>query len=181
MVNKILFIEGTKDDTNGDLREGFSKLLSQKLSGNMPRIKMGNNLKSTTRVFLNNKLSKIEYLLIDLDEKKSEKKNKLREHCLYQQKDKVFFMIQEMESWFLSQPEILDKFYGEILSKKINSETYQEIEKPAKFLQKITINSKKRKYHKVKHGVELLKRLDANKLENSSSEFKNLITILRKL
>lgn len=40
MVTKLI-VEGTTDTSNGDLRKGFNKLLSKKLSGKMPRIVMG--------------------------------------------------------------------------------------------------------------------------------------------
>lgn len=179
MVKKILFIEGTKNDTNGNLREGFHKLLEQKLKGNMPRIKMGNGIKSTNRTFLKNsiskKLSQYSFLLIDLDDNESEKENKINDYNLEKHKDYVFFMIQEMESWFLSQPYILDEFYKLEISKKIVKKDYKKIENPSEYLMDLTKNLERKKYHKVRHGVELLKRLNANELEKSSSEFRELI------
>lgn len=119
MVKKILFIEGTADDTNGDLRRGFHKLLVQKLQGNMPRIKMGNGITTTIKAFKHNRMSELSFLLIDLDAPASERENKLTDHQLQHQQARVFFMIQEMEAWFLSQPELLNDFYGEIISSKI--------------------------------------------------------------
>jgi len=183
LVKKILFIEGTKDDTNGNLREGFHKLLEQKLKGNMPRIKMANGVTEANRTFINNfknkRLYENSFLLIDLDDYESNKNNKLVEYQLKDFPNFVFFMIQEMEGWFISQPNILDDFYNVNISKKVSNKNYKEFENPAEYLQKLTKNSKRKKYHKVKHGVELLKRLNAHDLENDSAEFKKLIKQLQ--
>ena len=147
MVEKILFIEGTSDDTNGDLRRGFSKLLSQKLKGEMPRIKMGNGVKSTIDKFLHSK-SNMNFLLIDLDAEASKKKDKLSEYGLKEHKDYAFFMIQEMEAWFLSQPKILDDFYGKKISDKIPNKKAEEFPKPAEYLMDLTKQSHFRKINK---------------------------------
>lgn len=185
MVDKILFIEGTSYDTNGNLREGFNKLLKHKLTGSMPRIKMCSDTNCAVNIFKNNsktkRMSCKSYLLIDLDSPVSEKKNKLQSYCLDSYDGYCFFMIQEMEGWFLSQPSILDKFYGEKISHKIPKRDFREIENPADELKKITHKCKRKAYHKVKHGVELLKMLDANKLYNDSSEFKDLIDNLSRI
>ncbi len=184
MVKKILFIEGTKDDTNGNLREGFHKLLEQKLKGNMPRIKMANSISEAKKTFINNsklkRLSENSLLLIDLDDYESNRQNKIEEYRLNNFSENVFFMIREMEGWFLSQPNILDDFYKDEISRKIPKKNYKEFENPAEYLQNLTRNNlNRKKYHKVKHGVELLKMLDAHKLEKSSNEFENLIIQLK--
>lgn len=183
MVRKILFIEGTKDDRNGNLREGFHKLLEQKLKGNMPRIKMGNGVIEAKKTFISNfsnkNLSEYSFLLIDLDDCESNKNKKIDEYQLNDYSSYIFFMIQEMEAWFLSQPNILDDFYNDNISQKVTDKNYKEFEDPAEYLQKLTKNSKRKKYHKVKHGVELLKRLNAHDLANNSTEFKELIKQLQ--
>ncbi len=182
MVEKILFIEGTTDDTNGNLRQGFYKLLSKKLKGIMPRIKMGDGITTTVKKFLKNKRSKDNFLLIDLDKPKSEKDNKISEYRLSDYKNYVFFMIQEMETWFLLQPEILDEYYGKGTSEKLinkNSEQIEAISKPAEYLMKLTKDTKKGEYHKVRHGVLLLEKINADELEKKSSEFASLIRRLK--
>ncbi len=99
-------------------------------------------------------------------------------------RDKVFYMIQEMESWFLSQPDILDKFYGldnckKSISDRIKKTKAAEIEHPDEELMRITKTTRKGEYHKIKHAVELLKLLDANRLEIEFSDFKKLIERLK--
>ncbi len=179
MVERILFIEGTSDDTNGSLREGFHKLLIQLLKGDMPRIKMGNNGRQTVKFFKNNRSSKFGFLLIDLDAQKSEKDKKIMEYELKDHKKNVFFMIQEMESWFLSQPAVLDDYYGKNVSQKISQDNTEIISEPDKLIRQLTKNTGRGSYHKVRHGVELLKRLDARKLAENSSEFSALIERLK--
>lgn len=181
MVEKILFIEGTSETATGNLREGFHKLLFQLLEGNMPRIIMGNDGLATIRFFKKNKLSKYSFLLIDLDAPASEKDQKIIENELEDYNDEVFFMILEMESWFITQPIILDEYYGEKISHKIKTADAESISEPDKFLIELTKNSKRGRYHKVKHGVELLKKLDAKKLAKTSGEFSALIEKLRLL
>jgi hypothetical protein len=179
MVKIMLFIEGTKDDTNGDLRRGFSKLLAQKLEGRMPRIKMGNGVSTTVKAFCHNKMSESAILLIDLDGPSSERSQKLTDYKLQPHQEDVFFMIQEMEAWFFSQPEVLCNFYGSAISTKIPSKNAEDIINPARELMKITRLISKQPYHKVKHGVRLLERLDADKLEKSSPEFARLVKRLQ--
>ncbi len=99
MVTKWLFIEGTTNEDNGDLSEGFRMLFEQKLKGKMPKIKMGDGKGSTIdkfqyAVFKKNEAGK-RFLLVDLDGNKKEAD--LKENEL--DKSNCFYMVQEMESW----------------------------------------------------------------------------------
>ena len=94
-------------------------------------------------------------------------------------------MIQEMESWFLSQPAILDEYYGvtssgKLISGKIPKRRSSEIENPKEVLKDITSKlNKGEKYHEVNHAADLLGKLDATRLEIDFPEFKNLIEKLK--
>lgn len=181
----ILFVEGEPNSPNGDLRMGLSKLLSQKLKGKLPTIIIGGGKSQTIRKFKTNKLkADVSLLLVDLDKPETERENDLKSENLIEHKDKVFYMIQEMESWFISQPEVLDKFYGSAgggkkISDKIPKKKVTDIEHPDEELMRITKNFPKGKYHKIKHAVELLKLLDASKLETEFSDFRRLIEIIK--
>ncbi len=186
----ILFIEGEPNSPNGDLRAGFSKLLSQKLEGKLPKIIIGGGFSQggksqTIQKYKTNKLQcDFSLLLVDLDKPETEREKDLELEGLVQNKADVFYMIQEMESWFLSQPEILDNFYGldnfkKKVSEKLPKKKAAEIEHPDEELKRITKNSKKGEYHKIKHGVELLKLIDANKLEIEFIDFKRLISRMK--
>jgi len=173
VARKFLFIEGAKDTTNGDLREGFRKLLEQMAKSKMPSISMGEGKRNTIDKFLNSHEAK---LLCDLDKNESDLGKDLIEYGLDKYKESVFYMIQEMESWIISQPRILDEFYGEAITSKIAKKSASLFDEPDKVLQRITKGNKKRgQYHKVRHGARLLQMLDANKLYNDFSEFKRLI------
>ena len=174
---KYLFIEGTKDTANGNLREGFSKLIEQRAKLKMPIISMGEGKSQTIDKFVNSENSK---LLCDLDADENQVDNDLKNYKLTDRKASVFYMIQEMESWFISQPAILDNFYGEPISAKLAKKPAAAFTEPDKELQRLTKSNKKRgEYHKVRHGAQLLKMLDANKLYNDFSDFKRLIDALK--
>jgi len=181
MVERILIVEGSSDDTNGDLRRGFSTLLRKKLAGRMPRIVMGEDKKSSVRKFSNLELGtnglKTKSLLIDLDNPESERTNDLNEHNLTQQGKFVCFMIQEMEAWFLSQPKILDSHFGEFISRKIPKKHPKEQENPSDFLIEITRQSKKGPYHKVRDASDLLILLDPDDVSEKFDDFRNLIEL----
>lgn len=181
----ILFVEGEPNSPNGDLRQGLCKLLDQKLKGKLPKIILGGGKSQTINKFKTIELAAEQFLLlVDLDKGQDYIQKDLEDNGLSTNSNNVFYMVQEMESWFLSQPEILDKFYGKDNNGKLVSEKQAkrkviDIAEPDKELQKLTKNTKKGEYHKVKHAVELLKLLDANKLEKEFSEFERLIAKLK--
>ena len=159
----ILFVEGEPNSPNGDLRMGLSKLLSQKLQGKLPKIIIGGGFSQggksqTIQKFRTNKLNAdLTLLLVDLDKPEIERENDLKLENLEDYQNNVFYMIQEMESWFLSQPAALDKFYGldnykKKISDKIPKKKATEIEHPDEELMRITKNSKKGEYHKIKQN-----------------------------
>ncbi len=171
-----LFIEGAKDTSNGNLREGFNKLLAKKLEGKMPTISMGDGKKQTIDKFKNSFNSN---MLCDLDAPETKIADDLKENEISDYKNSVFYMIQEMEAWFISQPEILDSFYNFDISKKLAKKHASLFEEPDKELQRITKDTTKKAYHKVNHGAQLLKLLDIDKLMKDFPEFKRLIEKLK--
>ncbi len=144
----IIFIEGEPNSPNGDPRQGFTKLLKQKLDGKLPRIILGGGKKQTIDKFLNNRLEADEFLLlIDLDNDESFRATDLIKHNLKPKSEDVFYMIQELEAWFLSQPDVLDKFYGldrngKTVSAKMSGRNTPEIPNPKEELLRITQNSR---------------------------------------
>lgn len=68
---------------------------------------------------------------------------------------------------------------GKLISQKCSKRKAIEIDHPDEELQRLTKNTPKGEYHKIKHAVELLKLLNANQLEQDFSEFKNFIDKLR--
>ncbi len=178
VTNTMLIIEGTSDTRNGNLRQGFHKLLGQKLKGKMPRIVMGDGKHQAIKKFRTINNDRDPMLLIDLDEKENLRFDDLKKNNLSNESEMVFYMIQEMEAWFLSQPEILDDYYSGTISKKIPKGLARDISNPSDLLYKITKSKKKKKYHKVVHAVDLLQKLDATKLMVDFEDFNRLIETL---
>lgn len=178
-TGKYLFIEGTANEENGKLAQGFHKLLVQKLQGKMPRIKMANGKSETIQTFKKSQLSPDKYLLIDLDAPEEQKNTDLKTNDLETDATRCFYMIQEMEAWFLSQPDILDVHFRAKISDKIKRPP-MEIPHPDVFLQKITKDSPKGIYHKVEDGTALLEKLNADQLMHSFNDFSELVKMLGK-
>ena len=141
---------------------------------------MGNGKSQTINKFKKNKLSEFSFLLIDLDDDEKQKETQLKKLKLKDRENLVFFMIQEMEAWFISQPKILDAFYKTKISQKLPGTHPKKIKDPVSVLENITKNTQKGKYHKVKHGTALLELLDAGDLKKSFAEFHRLITEIAK-
>jgi len=174
----FLIIEGGSDTRNGSLRRGFYELLSKEIEENLiPRIIMGDSKKESIRKFLTIRDSSS--LLIDLDKDKSFRDEDISYNNLQVYKDKVFYMIQEMEAWFLSQTDILASYYPDIDWDDIRKKEISEIPRPANVLGVLTQKSKSRKYHKIKHAVELLPQLDTKKLATDFSDFQRLLNVLK--
>ena len=180
VVSKALFIEGEKSEAIASLRQGFNKLFSKLLSGRMPKIYMGDSITQTIKRFKNNKRDGVSFLLVDLDAPLDEIENRFIELDLIHSREKVFCMVQEMESWFLSQPDVIDQIYGRGTSSKLKNKKPQDFTKPSKVLYNLTKSSKRGGYHKVKDAVDFLERLDAEKLQEDFPQFKKLIDELKK-
>lgn len=183
----MLFIEGTDADDNGDLKEGFRLLLEQNLRGNLPRIVMCNSKESTIDTYINTQFpvkrgqSLKRFLLVDLDSKEENIESDLKKNKLSNYKQSSFYMIQEMEAWFLSQPDVLEMYFKQSIKEKLGAMQPTEIENPSDKLRTWTkTNVRKDGYHKVKDGVELLKKLNLEKLMNDFDDVKNLVTELDK-
>ena len=181
----ILFIEGEPNSPNGDLRQGFAKLLEKKVGGKLPKIIFGAGKTQTIDKFLNNRLNADSFLLlVDLDGPENTRDSDLSKYKLTNRSSDVFYMIQEMEAWFISQPDILDDFYGKDnngkkVSEKLTKREIGEIDDPKGELKKATKTSQKGVYQEISHGVELLKRLDTDRLCNAFIDVKNLIERLK--
>ncbi len=169
---RYLFIEGANDITNGDLRAGFGRLLEKKLRGRMPTIDLCGGKNQTVEKFLSRQGSQI---LCDLDGKESTRNSDLKKYGLLERENSVFYMIEEMEAWFISQSSILDTFYKTDVSKKLAKKPASEFPHPDEELQKITKDSRRGEYHKIRHGALLLAALDADQLMKDFPDFRRLI------
>lgn len=173
MIMVTVFIEGSSNDKNGNLRQGFGKLFEQKLKGRMPKIILGDDKHATIRKFKGDNLSEKKAILIDLDANEETRDAQLKELGL--DEAQTFFMIQELEVWFISQSEILDSYYNTDIKSKIQNKNPKAISNPSDVLADLTKQTKKGEYHKVKHATDLLKKLSLVTLEKSFEDVKRLV------
>jgi len=208
MVEVTIFIEGgtLNDPTGGTelLREGFHKLLAPTLTPHQPRliIEMRGPNNQTVKDF-NASIKKNPNLLIllDLDAAESERKNKLAEFQLLVHAKKVFFMIQAMEAWILSQPDKIEEYVESnfIISKRRKNTPLKEddllkdrhpknIVAPARILnillqryfeiEKRGIVRKLKYRSKLRDGSAMLELLELKKLSKDFSDVAILIDTL---
>ena len=183
---KVLYIEGTSDLDNGSLRKAFATLLEKELTGKMPQVIMGDGISQTVDKFMSKPLLPNErrFLLIDSDQFLTEevreaimksyndgKPNRIKS----MEKKNTFFMVQEAESWILSQPDVLKTV--KVSTSSLPKKNVMEITKPSEELARLYKNSKKQ-YHKVTEFVKVFPQLDSKKLKEYFDEYNRLIIAL---
>ena len=170
------------------LREAFHKLLSNVINPAAFNliVEIGAGYKNAAKAFskyalIDSKTS----LLIDLDGSKFFREQKLNELELNESANRVFFMVQEMEAWILSQPEVIEKCYNEryirtkpgINLKELEPELFavhpEQISQPSvklkvllgRYYSEMKGNiKKKKKYGKLKDAPLFIEHLDMSRL-----------------
>ena len=167
MVKVRIFVEGGAhpNNTPNAATATNSVFLRQSLN------KLLNDAFDNSKVSIVNNADTSALLLIDLDGIEATKTTRLSELGLNDCKDRVFFMVQQMEAWILSQPMRLQ----EGLSKRYEKHTdfdmatdpliagidVQTISNPSQILDHLL----KKHFHELKNGVR--KELKYGKLKNS--------------
>ena len=180
---KRIYIEGKN---NPNLRASFVSLLHQELSGDMPRVVMGDGISQTVSKFRTAPLERGEerYLVVDSDEKivnRAELVKRINNKCSQKNckveatEDNTFFMEQEVEAWILSQPEALKK---RGIHKGLPLSNIASISKPSEKLAALYSQNNKT-YHKTKEFPVIFKMLESDKLKEFSSDYQSLIEKLK--
>ena len=166
MVKIHIFLEGFAIDDNEDVitvdrspdfRRAFSQLLSQSTENELVKLSIepATNWKAAAKTYIRHKQKndKNYSLLIDLDGNLETKPKRLTESLVGMEEtlsyfpNEVFFMVQEMEAWILSQPDVIenyanDKGYKRKLEKKVREHHFlrgrpSEISKPSEKIKTI--------------------------------------------
>lgn len=203
MVNLNIIVEGGTFDPNvGEetfnnveaLRESLNKFFSRLLKRDdiSVRVDMGAGYRNSAKLFVKN--TKDHYLYVDSDDADTNKwfdrlddADPAKAIVIPEDaKDKIFFMIQEMEAWFLKQPECLDR-WGEsqsfVRAKKetaiasdnqIAGKDIESLSEPSKivgvivqrYFERVLPNGKKKKvkYGKLKSAPAIIDNLDEKAL-----------------
>jgi len=215
MVNITIYIEGVQSenttvltvDNSAIFRENFHKLFSQKLfSAEFNLIirpfetitQAGKMLKDIETRGIN------AVILIDLDAPKEKRYKRLERYRSFDT-SKIFFMIQEMEAWILSQVDKIEEFgKNEGLIRKRTDEDMknnsliknyhpEQIDKPSQKLDTILRQyfdivkirqgkprKKGKRYSKTKDGPKLIGLLKLQTLMQDFDEAKRLLDYIRK-
>ncbi|MBG0764934.1 MAG: DUF4276 family protein [Tissierellales bacterium] len=180
------------------LRESFYKLLVQVIEPEYfnLQIEMGAGEKNACKIFKRTVNENHCSLLIDLDGGEEIRESRLSDLEINDYSEFVFFMIQQMEAWILSQPVSIDKgmtFFTREKQEKVLSEdpifSYlpYEISQPASKLNTILSRyysfqkrgvKKKKKYGKLKDAPLFIENLDAKELAETFEDVANLFRFI---
>ncbi len=99
--------------------------------------------------------------------------------------ERVFWMVELMESWFLADPDTLAKYYGQGFSRKVIGQTgdVEAVPKNEVFnrLKSATANTTKGEYSKVRHAPDLLAKLDPKLVQKHAEHCRVLFEALQKM
>ncbi len=199
MVGITVFFEGGVDpQTNRDpsavsrtirLRRAMSTLLNAYFDGQAVKIDARPMGSYTNVIKIREKDA---FLLIDLERHPSERNARMQELQLTDIPDQVFFMVQAMEAWILSQPQAIEKTFAHLktTATSISDEAAlqiahpEEIYRPA-FELKVILGrhfednkagkKTKLKYGKLVEGSQLLEALDIHALSKTFPDVQLLL------
>lgn len=97
--------------------------------------------------------------------------------------DRVFWMVELMEAWYLADPQTLAEFYGQGFRTNAIGNT-EDIERVSKAevmnrLREATTNTTKGRYDKVRHAPYLLERLDSRRVQTRARHCRQLFDSVR--
>ena len=119
MVTVKVFFEGGADprsnpsadtfDNTNRLRKNFNKLLNSGFESERVKIiaEPAYSIHSLVKIREENSL-----FLMDLDASKDKREQRIKDNKLTDIQTFVFFMVQRMEAWILSQPEIIKEVFA---------------------------------------------------------------------
>jgi hypothetical protein len=98
--------------------------------------------------------------------------------------DQAHLMVQVMEAWFLADRKAVSAYYGQgfLANSLPRRKNIEEIDREAVFeaLDRATKNTKKGRYHKTRHGFELLELINPELIQTASLHAHKLFKLLRR-
>lgn len=199
MVTITVFFEGgaaPSDNRNADtventarLRESFNTLLNSGVENSNVKVQAvpAYSITNVKKIRQPNA-----FLLMDLDAPSNKKQKRITDNRLDDIQEKVFFMVQRMEAWILSQPDVIEKVFANFKTKdsavaddeSIKDKHPETILHPDFVLNVILQRLfsyqkgdkiKKLKYGKLKHAPQLIENLDLNRLRETFEDVQNLM------
>lgn len=183
MAECVIFVEGSRKTDNGDLRNGFGRLLGQANLRQKPLIVMCNDTNGAIRKFqqettkFNSAFQRV-LLLVDLDGPEHTRTDWLAAKSLVSHQASIFFMVQKMEAWFLAQPDLLHEFYQPKLTHALPATAAALVPHPERVLERCTTDTRKGRYHKTGHGARLLALLRLAELQATFPDVARLMAAL---
>lgn len=183
MAECVIFIEGSRRTDNGDLRNGFGRLLRQANPRRMPSLVMCDDTHGAIRKFqaeVDKPKSAFQriLLLVDLDGPNDSRAAWLAAKGLTQHEAQIFFMVQKMEAWFLAQPAVIQEFYRPALAHALPATAPEQVPHPDRVLEHCTSGNRKGRYHKTGHGALLLAQLQLPDLRVAFADVARLLEAL---
>ncbi len=184
-------------DNSEKLRESFQTLLSKGVQDDRIQIKI--DTKGSYTSIIKMPLHSSQLALLDLDGDQSQKTVRLKEYQLDKHQDFVFFMIQAMESWILSQPDAIEKTFEEYTKiledslaefQALKDASPEDISNPSGVLNSLLQSYfeyekagkiKKLKYGKLKNSHLMIQQLDPEILEYQFEDFHYLLNKIKEL
>uniref|UniRef100_A0AAU6WS54 DUF4276 family protein n=1 Tax=Chryseobacterium endophyticum TaxID=1854762 RepID=A0AAU6WS54_9FLAO len=126
-------------------------------------------------------------LLLDLDGNKTEKSKRIDNNWKDLDSNKIYFFVQEMESWILSQPDTFISYFDEKIGrnnkqpleiekyKHYYTADFESIDKPCDKLYDFIKYYWKQKYHKTQIAPKLIQRLSLIQLTKDFPDAKSIV------
>jgi hypothetical protein len=195
-VKVLVYVEGggRQRKTLDDCRRGFGQLFEKVVrDGHLPRVIACGDRASTFHDFRTDLTQGKEGFLILLVDSEGRVDANLASWAYLRRRDgwrrprhavddQAHLMVQCMESWFLADHEALSRYYEEgfLINSLPGRANIEEIPKRdvEQALDHATQPTLKGRYHKTRHGFELLTRIDPMKLCQASGHARRLFEVL---